>query len=115
MFMRVVEVDGAAAGSAGFWPARHDDEDVYEAGWHILPAFQGRGLAAAAALMLVEQARDRGDRTALHAYPYVANVASNRTCRRAGFVLVGERDHEFPPGQWMRVNDWRLALGSPAG
>jgi hypothetical protein len=40
----------------------------------------------------------------------VHHDASNAVCRKAGFELVGECDFEYPPGNHIRSNDWRLAL-----
>jgi RimJ/RimL family protein N-acetyltransferase len=44
----------------------------------------------------------------IHAFPSVANAASNAVCRKTGFQLLGEVDLEYPRGQPMRCNDWRL-------
>jgi RimJ/RimL family protein N-acetyltransferase len=46
----------------------------------------------------------------MHAFPSVDNPASNAICRKLGFTLLGARDFEFPPGSFMRCNDWRLEL-----
>src|ERR1700753_2450917 len=40
---------GERAGIIGYWERAWRDDLTYETGWSILPAFQGRGLATAAA------------------------------------------------------------------
>jgi RimJ/RimL family protein N-acetyltransferase len=99
-----------AVGSIGYWPTRWYGEDVYETGWSVLAAHQGRGLATAAARLVTRHAREHGDRDALHAFPAVGNPASNAICAKAGFRLLGQSDFEYPPGQRLRVNDWWLDL-----
>ncbi|MFE6748755.1 GNAT family N-acetyltransferase [Kitasatospora purpeofusca] len=101
---------GATAGSIGFWAREWAGEQVYETGWAVLPAFQGRGVATAAARAVAERARTEGRRRHLHAFPSVDHPASNAVCRAAGFELLGPRDFEYPPGTPIRCNDWRLDL-----
>ncbi|NUR92163.1 MAG: GNAT family N-acetyltransferase [Nonomuraea sp.] len=101
-----VRVDGEAAGVIGFW----DVGEHYEAGWHVLPEFQGRGVAVAATRAVVDRARAAGAHPHLHAYPRVDNTASNAVCRKAGFTLLGEIDAEYPPGNPIRCNDWSVDL-----
>jgi RimJ/RimL family protein N-acetyltransferase len=94
-------------------------QEVYETGWNVLPAHQGRGIAAAAGAALVavvrEAARQPGAPTALHAFPSVDNAPSNALCGRLGFTLLGPCDFECPAGSGtlMRSNDWRLDLTGP--
>ncbi|MER7501941.1 GNAT family N-acetyltransferase [Nonomuraea pusilla] len=102
--------DGVAVGSVGYWEREWRGETVYETGWGILPEFQGRGLAAAAAGAVVGLARAEGRHAHLHAYPSAGNAPSNAVCRRAGFTLLGEVEFEYPPGHLMRCNDWRADL-----
>lgn len=105
-----VEVDGVAAGSVGFWERSWRGEVVWEVGWSVLPEFQGRGVASAAARATVEAARADGSHGWAHAFPSVDHPASNAVCRKAGFTLLGEADFEYPPGRWMRCNDWAAEL-----
>ena len=98
------------AGSVGFWDREWRDEDVYEIGWLVLPAFQGRGIATGAAELVLDRVRADGRHRAVHAYPAVDNPPSNAICRRLGFTLLGPEDFEFPPGSWLHCNDWRLEL-----
>jgi RimJ/RimL family protein N-acetyltransferase len=46
----------------------------------------------------------------VHAFPSVANAASNAICRKLGFTLLGEYQVEYPPGHPLTINDWRLDL-----
>ncbi|WP_328725933.1 GNAT family N-acetyltransferase [Streptomyces sp. NBC_00259] len=110
---RVVLTDGSdeAAGSIGFWEKTWRGVQVYETGWSILPGFQGRGVATAATLAVIEEARAAHRHRHLHAFPSVDNVPSNAVCRKAGFTLLGECDFEYPPGTPLRSNDWRFDLG----
>ncbi|MFB6889701.1 GNAT family N-acetyltransferase [Kitasatospora sp. NPDC056327] len=115
MFRIVLLPEGEPAGGIGFWDRSWDGGTVHETGWTVLPGFQGRGVATAAAREVVARARAAGLRRYLHAFPSVDNPASNAVCRRAGFELLGERDFEYPPGRPMRCNDWRADLGRPQG
>ncbi|MFF4173743.1 GNAT family N-acetyltransferase [Streptomyces sp. NPDC001744] len=134
MFRIVLLPEEVTAGSVGFWPRTWDDEPVYETGWAVLPGFQGRGVATAAARAVIAEvsevvkgakvtegagdteaagARATGLRRFLHAFPSTDNAASNAVCRGAGFELRGERDFAYPPGRPMRCNDWRFGLAGP--
>jgi RimJ/RimL family protein N-acetyltransferase len=112
MFRIVLLPEGEAVGSVGYWERVWQDETVYEMGWKVLPAFQGRGIAAEATAAAAAQAKAEGRHRYVHAYPSVDNVASNGICRKVGFVLLGEHDFEYPAGHFMRCNDWRLDLGA---
>ncbi|GAA1069354.1 GNAT family N-acetyltransferase [Kitasatospora nipponensis] len=103
-----------AVGTIGYSERDWQGERVYEMGWKVLPDFQGRGIAAAAAGAAVAHARAVGRLRYLHAFPPLANPASNAVCRRAGFELVGTCDFEYPPGSGTvkRSNDWRLDLSA---
>jgi len=113
--MFVVELAGETVGSIGYWPREWQGEDVYETGWGILPAYQGRGLAVAAATVLVQVGRRDGDRRWLHAYPSAEHPASNAVCRKAGFTLVGPISFEYPRGTWLTSNGWRIDLHADVG
>ncbi len=100
----------AVVGSVGFWEKTWRDEEVYETGWMTLPEYAGRGLATQAALAVISLARKERKHRFLHAFPNVENGASNAVCRNAGFANLGETTFEYPKGQWMRCNDWRVDL-----
>ena len=109
-FKIVDEATGEGAGYVGYWEREWRGEDVYEIGWAVIPAFQGRGIAAAATLEAIAIAREDGERRFLHAYPSVDNAPSNAICRKAGFTLLGPVEFEYPKGHFMQCNDWRLDL-----
>jgi RimJ/RimL family protein N-acetyltransferase len=110
MYSVVLLPERVKAGSIGYWEREWQGESVYETGWNVLPEFQGRGIAGAAAAAVIAEARAEKRHRWLHAYPSVDNPASNAICRKAGFSLVGEYDFEFPKGTFMRCNDWRHEL-----
>ena len=101
-----------AVGTIGIWPSEAGGESVYETGWMILPAHQGRGLASRALALLLERARADGRFDAIHAYPGVTNGASNALCRKFGFELREELEVDFRDRR-LRVNHWVLVLASP--
>jgi RimJ/RimL family protein N-acetyltransferase len=108
---KIVERDsGAGVGWVGYWEREWRGGEVYEIGWSVLPAYQGRGIAAAATALVLELARAENRLRFVHAYPSVENAASNTVCRKLGFELFGEVEFEYPKGSVMRCNDWRLAL-----
>jgi RimJ/RimL family protein N-acetyltransferase len=100
---------GEGVGWVGYW-AR--GEEIYEIGWSVLPAFQGRGLATAGTRAALDRARAEQDRRFVHAYPAVDNAPSNGICRSLGFELLGAYDFEYPQGHPLRCNDWRFDLFS---
>ncbi len=101
---------GETVGTVGYWERVWQGETVYEAGWGILPQYQGRGLATVAAEALIETVRALGTHRHLHAYPSVDHQASNAICRKAGFTLLGEVEFEYPKGTFKASNDWCMAL-----
>jgi RimJ/RimL family protein N-acetyltransferase len=115
MFRVVLLPEKEAVGGIGYWEREWEGDQVYETGWSVLPGYQGRGIAVAAARAVIEVAREQHRHRYLHAYPNVDNAASNAICRKAGFDLLGPCDFEYPPGHPMRCNDWRLDLAAAAG
>jgi RimJ/RimL family protein N-acetyltransferase len=108
---KVVDDDsGEAAGSVMYWEREWREQQVWEIGWSVLPAFQGRGIAGAATAKAIDAARVDGAHRFLHAFPSVTNGPANALCRKLGFALVEERDFEYPKGHIMRCNDWQLDL-----
>jgi RimJ/RimL family protein N-acetyltransferase len=107
---RIVDGSGAGVGWVGYWEREWREQPVYEIGWSVLPAFQGRGIARAATAQALDDARARHGRRFVHAFPAVGNPPSNAICRRLGFTLLGDCEFEYPPGSFMRCNDWRLDL-----
>ena len=109
-YMFVIWLDDEAVGSAGYWEKDWKGALVWEAGWGVFPEYQGRGIALAATLALVEKARLERKHRFMHAYPKIENLASNALCRKAGFELIEECDFEYPVGHPIRCNDWQIDL-----
>jgi RimJ/RimL family protein N-acetyltransferase len=112
VFKVVDEESGEPAGWVGYWERVSHGQDVWEVGWAVLPEFQGRGIAGASTALAIESARADGTRRFMHAYPSVDNLPSNAICRKLGFELVEAREFEYPKGNFMLCNDWRLDLGA---
>lgn len=112
MYRIVLTREAQVAGVIGFWEREWRGETVYETGWGVLPPYQGRGIAAAAAREVARAAAAEDVHRRLHAYPSIGHPASNGVCRKAGFTLLGECAIEYPAGSFIRCNDWRLELRS---
>ena len=105
--------EGPPVGTICLWDDdHHDQRGGSEAGWMILPEYQGRGMARAAVRQLIEMARADGRWGDIHAYPNETNDASNALARSAGFTLVGTVDVEFR-GHRLRCNDWVVRTSEP--
>jgi RimJ/RimL family protein N-acetyltransferase len=110
---KIVDPDsGDGVGWVGYWEREWGGDEVYEAGWSLLAAFHGRGLASAAATELIAAARAEQERRFMHAFPGPENGPSNAICRKVGFTRIGECDFEYPKGVFVRSNDWRYDLFS---
>jgi RimJ/RimL family protein N-acetyltransferase len=108
----VDDAAGEPVGSVVYWERTWEGEEVYEIGWSVLPAFQGRGIAAAATSQAIELVRSEGKHRFLHAFPSVDNAPSNAICHKLGFTLLGDTEFEYPKGNFMRCNNWRLDLSA---
>ena len=102
-----------AVGSVGYWRRIWRNQAVYETGWLVLPAHQGKGIATRATRAVIDLAREQGRYRYLHAFPSVENAASNAICKKLGFTWIEECPFEYPPGRSMTANDWRLDLLNP--
>jgi RimJ/RimL family protein N-acetyltransferase len=98
------------AGSVGYWESEWNDQLVWETGWMVLPEFQGKGIATRATAAAIERVRAELRHRFLHAFPSVDNAASNAICQKLGFTFQRETEVDYPPGNFMRCNDWRLDL-----
>jgi RimJ/RimL family protein N-acetyltransferase len=107
------ETGGPAAGAIGYWPGEWRGRAIHEAGWMLLPAFQGRGLARTALAELIRIAREDPPVGALDAFPGITNAASNALCRSAGFELLAEATEVEYAGRTLRCNHWRLLTPPP--
>jgi len=113
MLVILADADREPVGSVGFWDKEWQGEMIYEMGWSVLPAYQGRGIASRATSLALERARGEGRHRYVHAFPSVENAGSNAICRKVGFTLLGEFNFEYPPGHPMRCNDWAFDLVAP--
>jgi RimJ/RimL family protein N-acetyltransferase len=112
MFKIVDAATGEGVGSVGYWERESSEGLVYETGWLVLPAAQGRGVAVSATAQVIERARAEGKHRFLYAYPSVDNAPSNAICGKLGFTLIRVSEYEYPKnsGNILRCNDWRLDL-----
>jgi RimJ/RimL family protein N-acetyltransferase len=88
----------------------HHGELVYEMGWFVLPAYHGRGIAPKATLAALAKLRLVAQHRFVHAFPPVTNTPSNAVCAKVGFSLIEAFEFEYPKGNFLRCNDWRLDL-----
>jgi RimJ/RimL family protein N-acetyltransferase len=110
MFKIIDRPSGQAVGSVDYWERSWRGHLVYETGWSVLPAFQGRSLASRATALAIAQLRATRRHRYLHAFPAVDNPPSNAICRKLGFTLLGACEFEYPAGRYMKCNDWRFDL-----
>lgn len=101
--------DGSAVGGIGWWPTSWRGQEVYEAGWFVVPAAQGKGVARRALGLIIRDAVENGSLNTLTAFPEVSNAASNALCSQTGFAMHGTDDFPFR-GVTLRVNAWALDL-----
>ncbi|MFH8251613.1 GNAT family N-acetyltransferase [Microbacterium sp. B2969] len=99
-----VDVDGEAAGYAGWWTEEHAGEPVCEIGCAVEPAWQGRGVATQALGRVVDLAVATTGRPVV-GYSHVGNEASSALCRRVGFELHGRGVFPSDDGD-VEVNIW---------
>lgn len=97
-------------GSVGYWQTTWNNESVYETGWSVLPSYQGKGIATKAVKLAIEEASSENKYKYIHAFPSIDNPASNAICRKLDFQFISECEFEYPPGSFMRCNNWRYNL-----
>ncbi|WP_419878415.1 GNAT family N-acetyltransferase [Brevibacillus centrosporus] len=110
MYSIVLHPGLETVGSVGYWDRIWQEESVYEIGWSVLPAYQGRGIATAAVAEAIASASADQKHRFIHAFPSVDNLASNAVCRKLNFSLLSKCDFEYPPGNIMQCNDWRIEI-----
>jgi RimJ/RimL family protein N-acetyltransferase len=93
-------------GSVGYWQTTWNNESVYETGWSVLPAYQGKGIATKAVKLAIEEAYGENKYKYIHAFPSIDNPASNAICLKLDFQFISECEFEYPPGSFMRCNNW---------
>jgi len=113
MYAIVTPEHPEGVGAVGFWSRDDGGRPLFEVGWTVQTAFQGRGYARAALAEVITEARRADPGRAIAAYPRVDNDASNALCRRAGFVLERVEEFEFPKGTWLPSNVWVLPALAP--
>jgi RimJ/RimL family protein N-acetyltransferase len=106
-FTIVAESGRPPVGTIGVWETNHDGEEIFETGWMVLPAHQGRGIASAALTLLIERVRAEPRFPSIHAFPPVTNAPSNALCRKFGFVLLGQGDFVYAD-RTLHCNHWAL-------
>ena len=94
-------------GSVVYWQG---EDDAYEVGWEIAPAWQGRGIGARAVTLMLHRLAPLRRHDYAFAYPTPDNAGSNGICRKLGFELIETRDVEYPRGAWSPHNVWRRDL-----
>ena len=108
---RIVDVEsGEAVGSVGYWERAWRGQHVYEIGWSVI-----RRSRAVASRARRQRRRSRwpGRRAGTGSCtPSRRSTTRVRTpsAGSSGFELLGECEVEYPPGSFMRCNDWRLDL-----
>jgi RimJ/RimL family protein N-acetyltransferase len=80
---------GGFAGCAGLRPYR-PEEEIFELGFHLRPAYWGQGLAMEAGHALIRYAFETLGAKGLFAGHHPANAASRRVLEKLGFALRGE-------------------------
>jgi GNAT superfamily N-acetyltransferase len=83
-----IVVAGEGVGWVGYWEREWGGEQVYEVGWSVLPASQGRGIATAATRLAIDHARAGGGTRLVYAYP------PWRTARRTRSAQAGVHARE---------------------
>ena len=92
----VVRVDGAFAGRCGLCTTEVEGVREIELAWSVLPAFQGRGLATAAAVRGLGWAAELGLPRVI-ALTLTENAASRRVMEKAGLAFEREVVHAGLP------------------
>ncbi|MBS4214809.1 MULTISPECIES: GNAT family N-acetyltransferase [Neobacillus] len=110
MFSIILLPELESVGSVGYWQTTLNNESVYETGWSVLTPYQGKGIATKAVKLAIEEASNENKYKYIHAFPSIDNPASNAICRRLDFQLITECEFEYPPGSFMRCNNWRYNL-----
>ena len=110
MFVITIGTNNTPVGTVGYWERDWDEQQVWEVGWSVLPEYQRQGIATAATGILINFVKKLRSHRYIFAYPSVNNSPSNAICRKLGFTLIGDRNFEYPPGNILHCNIWRLDL-----
>jgi len=94
----IFEADGVFAGSAQIIRDWDKSDNAYLAGFGLLPAFQGKGLASSfLSLILGELAEE--DITAVELTASPGNTAALKVYENAGFRKTAEHAAKYGPGE----------------
>jgi RimJ/RimL family protein N-acetyltransferase len=110
MFSIILLPELEPVGSVGYWQTTWNNEGVYETGWSVLSSYQGKGIATKAVKLAMEEASSENKYKYIHAFPSIDNPASNAICWKLDFQFISECIFEYPPGSFMRCNNWSYNL-----
>lgn len=110
MFVITTGSQKTPAGTVGYWERDWDEHKVWEIGWSVLPEYQRQGVATAATRLLIKYLTGLRSHRYIFSFPSVNNHPSNAICKNLGFTLIGGRDFEYPPGNILHCNIWKLHL-----
>lgn len=112
MFVILAGPQQQPAGTVGYWEHEYQGQPAWETGWAVLPGWQGQGIATRATLAAAALAHAQQRHRYVFAYPTVENLPSKAVCRKAGFELLGTSAYEYPKGNPITSNVWRLDLNT---
>ena len=93
---KIVEwATGSAVGWVGSWELTWRDEQIFEIGWSVLSASQGKGIASMATMQAIELARSEQALRFLHAFPSVT-MALERDLPEARLHAHRGCEFEYP-------------------
>jgi RimJ/RimL family protein N-acetyltransferase len=110
MFVIKIGTKKTPAGTVGYWERDWDEQKVWEVGWSVMPEYQRQGIATAVTRLLIDFLTKLRSHRYVFIYPSVDNYPSNAICRKLGFTPIEEKDFEYPPGNILHCNIWRLDL-----
>lgn len=106
----LVEDAQKGVGTVCMWHSEHKGEFIDEIGWGIQPRFQGHGFGTKGVRLLLELAREQGDRWKnIRVFTDLRNEPSLHLCRRLGFEFLGECEVDYN-GQMMQAHQFAVTL-----
>lgn len=87
-FKIVPDAATGPVGTIGLWQSQWNSAPIHEMCWMVLPQFQRRGFAGAAARRLIDRAVAENHCTAIHAFTGTDNTSSLKICEKLGFALL---------------------------
>jgi RimJ/RimL family protein N-acetyltransferase len=103
-YLPVLKETDTLVGTCGY-KGPPDEHGVVEIGYEVAPAYRNRGLAGNMVQLLVQQALDHPDVSAVWAHTLAEENASVRVLRRNGFVFAGEFDDPDDGKVWRWVRE----------